>query len=77
MESLLEKGYSVSGLAGDVDRYCENRNVIGFDELGSLKIAYVLGEKTALPQGSNLRISAMNLQKVFVKMTEKGGWENE
>lgn len=77
VESLLEKGYSVSGLASDVDRYCENRNVIGFDELGSLKIAYVLGEKTALPQGSNLRISAMNLQKVFVKMTEKGGWENE
>lgn len=77
VESLLEKGYSVSGLAGEVDRYCEGRNVIGYDELGSLKIAYVLEEKTALPAGSNLQISAMNLQKLFVKMTEKGGGENE
>ena len=77
VESLLEKGYSVSGLANEVDRYCEGRNVIGYDKLGSLKIAYVLGEKTGLPVGSNLQISAMNLQKLFVKMTEKGGGENE
>ncbi len=77
VESLLEKGYSVSGLANEVDRYCEGRNVIGYDELGSLKIAYVLEEKTALPVESNLQISAMNLQKLFVKMTEKGGDENE
>lgn len=77
IESLLEKGYSVSGLANEVDSYCQGRNVIGCDELGSLKIAYVLGEKDALPTGSNLQISAMNLQKLFVKMTEKGGYENE
>lgn len=77
VESLLEKGYSVSGLSNEVDRYCEGRNVIGYDELGSLKIAYVLGEKAVLPGGSNLQISAMNLQKLFVKMTEKGGDENE
>lgn len=77
VESLLEKGYSVSGLANEVDSYCQGRNVIGCDELGSLKIAYVLGEKDALPTGSNLHISAMNLQKLFVKMTEKGGYENE
>ncbi|HIQ79680.1 MAG TPA: ABC transporter ATP-binding protein [Candidatus Scatavimonas merdigallinarum] len=77
VEELLETGYSVSGLAQEVDTYCEGRNVIGYDELGSLKIAYVLGEKTALPQGSNLQISAMNLQKLFVKITQKGGNENE
>lgn len=77
VEYLLEKGYSVSGLANEVDSYCQGRNVIGCDELGSLKIAYVLEEKNALPTGSNLQISAMNLQKLFVKMTEKGGYENE
>lgn len=69
---LLETGYSVSGLAQEVDAYCEDKNVIGYDELGSLKLAYVLGEKAPLPQGSNLQISAMNLQKLFVKLTEKG-----
>lgn len=77
VEELLETGYSVSGLAQEVDRYCDGRNVIGYDELGNLKDAYVLGEKAALPQGSNLQIAAMNLQKLFVKITEKGEDENE
>lgn len=77
VEELLETGYSVSGLAQEVDRYCDGRNVIGYDELGNLKVAYVLGEKAALPKNSNLQIAAMNLQKLFVKMTEKGGGENE
>lgn len=77
VEELLEKGYSVSGAAQEVDHYCVGRNVIGYDELGGLKVAYVLGEKTVLPQESNLQITAMNLQKLFVKMTEKGGGEND
>lgn len=77
VEELLDTGYSVSGFAKEVDRYCEGRNVIGYDELGSMKIAYISGEKPALPQGSNLQITAMNLQKLFVKLTEKGGGENE
>lgn len=71
--SLLETGYSVSGLAHEVDTYCAGKNVIGYDELGNLKIAYVLGEKTPLPKTGNLSLSAMNLQKLFVKLTEKGG----
>lgn len=71
--TLLETGYSVSGMAKDVDRYCQGKNVIGYDELGGLKIAYITGEKSTLPQNSNLQISAMNLQKLFVKLTEEGG----
>ena len=77
VEELLKKGYSVSGLAQEVDRYCEGRNVIGSDELGSLKIAYILGHKTELPESGNLQISSMNLQKLFVKLTEMGGDGNE
>ena len=77
VEELLEKGYSVSGAAQEVDYYCTGRNVIGYDELGGLKVAYILGEKTVLPQESNLQITAMNLQKLFVKMTEKGVGEND
>lgn len=73
VETLLETGYSISGLAKDVDDYCSDKNVIGCDELGSLKMTYVLGEKTPLPKDSNLQISTMNLQKLFVKLTEKGG----
>ena len=73
MDTLLESGYCVSGLASEVDHYCQDKNVIGNDELGGLKLSYVIGEKTQLPQGSNLQITSMNLQKLFVKLTEKGG----
>ena len=73
VSSLLETGYSVSGLAHEVDAYCADKNVIGYDELGNLKIAYVMGEKTPLPKMGNLSFSTMNLQKLFVKLTEKGG----
>ena len=65
--------YGITGTAKEVDDYCSDKNVIGCDELGSLKIAYVLGEKTPLPRDINLQISTMNLQKLFVKLTEKGG----
>ena len=77
VENLLNTGYSISGLAEEVDRYCADKNVIDCDELGNLKVAYVVGEKAALPAGSNLQIASINLQKLFVKLTEKGGSENE
>lgn len=73
VETLLESGYCVSGLAGQVEDYCRDKKVIGWDELGGLKLAYVLGERSPLPQGSSLQLTAMNLQKLFVKLTEKGG----
>ncbi len=55
---------------------CQNRNVLDQEALGGLKIAYVLGERSPLPEGSGLQITAMNLQKLFVKMTQKGGAED-
>lgn len=73
VDTLLETGYCVSGMAQDIDTYCKDKEVIGYDELGGLKLAYILGNKSPLPQGSNLQISTMNLQKLFVKLTEKGG----
>lgn len=73
VENLLETGYSISGLSSEVDAYCSDKTVIGYDELGALKIAYLFGPKTLLPPNSNLRFSTMNLQKLFVKITEKGG----
>lgn len=66
---LLERGYCVSGAADAVDAYCAGKNVIGFDTLGGMKLAYVMGERAAAADG--VRITGMNLQKLFVKLTEK------
>ena len=73
VEHLLTAGYCISGLASEVDDYCKDKNIIGSDELGNMKLVYVLGERSELPQSSTLQISNMNLQKLFVKLTEKGG----
>lgn len=73
VSDLMDTGYCVSGFADEVNAYCKNKNVIGCDELGNMKLAYLLGSKGTLPKNSSLNISNMNLQKLFVKLTEKGG----
>lgn len=73
VSDLMDTGYCVSGFADEVNAYCKNKNVIGCDELGNMKLAYLLGSKDTLPKNSSLNISNMNLQKLFVKLTEKGG----
>ena len=60
-------------ISHEVDQYCSDKNVIGHDELGNMKIAYILDNKTSIPPDSSLHFSSMNLQKLFVKLTEKGG----
>lgn len=72
-ENLLETGYCVSGVTAEVDKFCMGKKVIGEDILGGMKLSYILGEREELPQNSNLQITNMNLQKLFVKLTEKGG----
>lgn len=73
VETLLQKGYSVSGSIKEVDSYCKGREIIGYDELGGLKIAYIIGEKPAMSEKRNLQISTMTLQKLFIKMTNERG----
>ena len=73
VESVMSKGYSISGSIHDVDEYCINQNVIGVDELGGMKVAYIMGEIDVEKRHDRLNISNMNLQKLFVKLTENGG----
>ena len=73
VENLLQQGYCVSGLAQEVDAYCQGLTVIGSETLGNLKLAYLLGPKQAV--SGSLQISALNLQKLFVKLTQKGEME--
>ena len=68
-DSLLESGFTISGSASAVDSFINGREVIGFDSIGGLKTAYILGEvnKSEVPDG--LEITAMDLQKLFVQLT--------
>ncbi|MGN1481279.1 ATP-binding cassette domain-containing protein [Porcipelethomonas sp.] len=68
-DSLLKTGYTVSGSAAAIDKYIEGKEVIGCDSIGGLKTAYILGspDKASLPD--NIEVTAMDLQKLFVQLT--------
>lgn len=67
-DQLLSSGYSISGKKNDVDNFILDKEVIGEDVLGGLKTAYVLGDTpNNLPD--DLEITPLDLQKLFVKLT--------
>ena len=67
-DALLSGGYTVSGPAGLVDVFLAGKDCIGADILGGLKTAYVRGSIPGdVPDG--LEISAMDLQKLFIQLT--------
>lgn len=69
-DELRASGYSVSGRAEYVDAYCEGREVLGFDELAGLKVAYLRGTFDTELADERLTVAPMSLQKLFVKLTE-------
>lgn len=67
VEEVRGMGYMVSGKAAEVDAYCAGRQAIGEDQLGNLKRACLLGRPEEVPD--SLEVSAMDLQKLFVQLT--------
>ncbi len=74
VENLTARGYSVGGAPQLVSNYTKNKNVIDTEEIGGLKIAYILEDRPEEIDPS-LIISPLSLQKIFVRLT--GGNENE
>lgn len=68
-DDLLAGSYMVSGVAAAVDAYCAGRNVLGSDSLGGLKTAYVEGAPDASGMPDGLVASRMDLQKLFIQLT--------
>ncbi len=73
-ENIISKGYSVGGAPALVSAYSEGKNVIDSEEIGGLRINYILEEKPDVID-SNLIVSALSLQKIFVRLT--GGIDDE
>jgi ABC-2 type transport system ATP-binding protein len=68
VEELLQSGYNITGGIEAVDAYCVNHVTIGSDTVGGIKTAAVLGKAENVPVG--LSISPLDLQKLFIRMTE-------
>lgn len=68
-DSILRNGFTVTGSASTVDEFIKGRNVIGTDSIGGLKTAYVIGSVSGENIPVGIEISAMDLQKLFVQLT--------
>lgn len=66
-DNLISNAYMVAGPLSTVDSYISDKNVIGTDILGGLKTAYIIGTTENVPE--NLEISKMDLQKLFIQLT--------
>lgn len=68
-EQLLSQGFTVTGSRPLVEAYLSDRNVLGTDGIGGIMTAYILGEcdREGLPAG--LEVSALDLQSLFIKLT--------
>lgn len=68
-EELMSVGYTISGMASMVDEFIKGKEVISTDAIGGLKSAYIMGRviRSEVPEG--LEITRMDLQKLFVQLT--------
>ncbi|MGN0624848.1 MAG: ATP-binding cassette domain-containing protein [Oscillospiraceae bacterium] len=66
-EEVKQMGYQVSGKASEVDAYCAGKKILGEDLLGGLKSVCLLGKPENVP--ASLEITALDLQKLFVQLT--------
>ena len=75
-EDLMENTYAISGPAGMVDRYTENKTVLSSHSLGGLKTVSIQGQPDPdLPLG--LEVSRMSLQDYFISLQEAQEREEE
>jgi len=72
-ESLLSKYYCVSGRISDVDGYISGKRVLACETLGGLKTAYIEGIPDNEAISSNLEIAKIDLQKLFIQLTNSQG----
>ena len=73
-ENLLNKGYSATGNISDVEEFVKNKNCLAIENMGGFATAYLLDEKPEKID-ENIKISSINLQKIFIKLT--GGESSE
>ena len=80
-EELLNKVYTVSGLSQNVDKYIEAKEIVNIETLSNFKSATVLGEINSIDrtiaESLGLEFSKVELQKLFIYLTNKGEEQGE
>lgn len=70
-ESLLSKGYTVSGPGALVEEFIKGKETIGMDSIGGLKSAHLMGNVNEVVIPDGLEVNKLDLQRLFVKLTNE------
>jgi len=68
-EDLLSQGYTISGKSSSVDSFIVDKNVIGIETIGGLKSAFILGNINKETIATDLEVTKLDLQKLFIQLT--------
>ena len=74
--NLEEHCFSVSGESAKINGYEKGKKIMGTQSLGGMKTLYLWGEGKEEAASLGLRVAPMNLQEIFVEMTNVEG-ENQ
>lgn len=81
VENLLKRAYYVSGPADAVDKFIAGKTLINIEQMASYKSAAIVGEVSNNDRNTakelNLEFSKMELQKLFIYLTNMEGENNE
>lgn len=69
VENLLSRGYALSGASYLVEKFIKDKNVLAVDSFGGLKTAYLLDDAKPADLSPGLEISKLDLQKMFIHLT--------
>ncbi|WP_332633937.1 ABC transporter ATP-binding protein [Halalkalibacter flavus] len=76
MDSLLQKGFSVTGAIRDVEEVVAGLNVLSEQQLGGIKSVMVYGELSKEKEDGviqkGLEIGNISLQDLFIQLTKEG-----
>jgi len=76
VEELLNESYTISGLDENVDIYIKGKSCVNIETMGSFKAATIIGkiidEDRAYQKELELKVSKVELQKLFVYLTSEG-----
>lgn len=77
VETLLKTAYCVSGSSESIDKFIINKNCVNIDQLATFKAATIIGEinheDQALAAALNLQFTEVELQKLFIYLTNVRG----
>lgn len=77
VEELLKNSYTVSGLDRNVDEYIKGKKCVNVETMASFKCATIIGKVTSnekdIINRLDLKVSKVELQKLFIHLTSEGG----